>query len=56
VIESITNEAHASQALVTVRCGEAMLLSRVTHRALAALQLHTGSLVWCQVKSAALID
>jgi len=56
VIESITNEAHASQALVTVRCGDAMLLSRVTHRALATLQLHTGSPVWCQVKSAALID
>lgn len=56
VIESITDEAHASQALVTVRCGEAILLSRVTHRALAALQLHTGSPVWCQVKSAALID
>ena len=56
VIESITNEAHASQALVSVRCGEAMLLSRVTHRALAMLQLHTGSPVWCQVKSAALID
>ena len=56
VIESITNEAHASQALVTVRCGEAILLSRVTHRALATLKLHAGSPVWCQVKSAALID
>jgi molybdate transport system ATP-binding protein len=56
VIESIANEAHASQALVTVRCGDAMLLSRVTHRALATLKLHTGSPVWCQVKSAALID
>ena len=56
MIESITGEAHASQALVTVRCGEAMLLSRVTHRALATLQLRTESPVWCQVKSAALID
>ncbi len=56
VIESITDEAHASQALVTVRCGEAILLSRVTHRALATLQLRKGSPVWCQVKSAALID
>lgn len=56
VIESLTNEAHASQALVTVRCGEAVLLSRVTHRALATLKLDTGSPVWCQVKSAALID
>lgn len=56
VIESITSEVHASQALVSVRCGEAVLLSRVTHRALATLQLREGSPVWCQVKSAALID
>jgi molybdate transport system ATP-binding protein len=56
VIESITNEAHASQALVAVRCGEAMLLSRVTHRALATLRLSRGSPVWALVKSAALID
>jgi len=56
VIESIKNEAHASQALVAVRCGEAMLLSRVTHRALATLRLSRGSPVWALVKSAALID
>lgn len=56
VIESITDDAHASQALVAVRCASEVLLSRVTHRALATLQLSAGSPVWCQVKSAALID
>ena len=56
VIESITNDAHASQALVAVRCAKEVLLSRVTHRALATLKLGEGSPVWCQVKSAALID
>lgn len=56
VIESITTDSHPSQALVTVRCGTEPLLSRVTHRALDMLRLSEGSPVWCQVKSAALID
>ena len=56
VIESITDDAHASQALVAVRCAKEVLLSRVTRRALATLKLGEGSPVWCQVKSAALID
>ncbi len=56
VIESITDDAHASQALVTVRCANELLLSRVTRRALATLQLDKGSPVWALVKSAALID
>ncbi len=56
VIESITDDAHASQVLVTVRCANELLLSRVTRRALATLQLDKGSPVWALVKSAALID
>jgi molybdate transport system ATP-binding protein len=56
VIESITDDAHASQALVAVRCTNEILLSRVTRRALATLQLDKGSPVWALVKSAALID
>jgi molybdate transport system ATP-binding protein len=56
VIESITDDAHASQALVAVRCANEILLSRVTRRALATLQLYKGSPVWALVKSAALID
>jgi molybdate transport system ATP-binding protein len=55
VIESIESDTHPSQALVSVRCGSTVLLSRVTRRALQQLVLQVGSAVWCQVKSVALI-
>lgn len=54
VIESIESGAHPSQALVRVRCGDALILSRVTQRALQQLGMNIGSSVWCQVKSVAL--
>jgi molybdate transport system ATP-binding protein len=54
-IESIDADAHPSQAIVRVRCGQALILGRVTVRALRHLELQQGSSVWCQVKSAALI-
>ena len=55
VIESIESDTHPSQALVRVRCGSTVMLSRVTRRALQQLVLQVGSAVWCQVKSVALI-
>jgi molybdate transport system ATP-binding protein len=55
VIESVHDDVHPSQALVRVRCGGTLILARVTQRALHALGLHTGSAVWCQIKSAALV-
>ena len=55
VIESIESDTHPSQALVGVRCGSTVMLSRVTRRALQQLELQVGSAVWCQVKSVALI-
>ncbi|MCX7241254.1 MAG: molybdenum ABC transporter ATP-binding protein [Burkholderiales bacterium] len=55
VIESIESDTHPSQALVRVRCGATVMLSRVTRRALQQLELQVGSAVWCQVKSVALI-
>lgn len=55
VIESIGPDAHPSQAIVRVRCGQELILARVTHRSLRALSLQTGARVWCQVKSVALI-
>ena len=54
-IEAIAPDAHPSQALVRVRCGPDLLLSRVTRRALEGLALEPGSPVWCQVKSVAVI-
>jgi len=54
-IEAIVEDAHPSQALVQIRCGESILLARVTHRAIAVLNLKTGSTVWALVKSVAVI-
>lgn len=54
-IEAIVEDAHPSQALVQIRCGESLLLARVTHRAIAELNLKTGSTVWALVKSVAVI-
>lgn len=55
VIESIHDDVHPAQALVRVRCGSSLILARVTQRALHDLSLQTGTTVWCQVKSAALV-
>ncbi|MBM3390072.1 MAG: hypothetical protein FJY26_11315 [Betaproteobacteria bacterium] len=55
VLESIGPDVHPSQALVRVRCGLALILGRVTHRAVQQLGLAPGFALWCQVKSAAVI-
>ena len=56
VIEALTADAHPSQTLARLRCGEAMLLARLTSRAVDALALAPGQAVWAQVKSVALIE
>jgi molybdate transport system ATP-binding protein len=55
VVESIAADMHPSQCLVRVRCGESVLLARVTRRALSHLQLHPRSEAWAQVKSVAIV-
>jgi molybdate transport system ATP-binding protein len=55
-IETIADDVHPSQALVRVCCGESVLLARVTHRAINALQLSEGASVWAQIKSVAVIE
>lgn len=55
VIEAIQGDAHPSQVLVRLRCGQAVLLARITARAADVLQLHTGMAVWAQVKAVALV-
>jgi molybdate transport system ATP-binding protein len=56
VIEALTLDAHPSQTLARLRCGESMLLARLTSRAVDALALAPGQSVWAQVKSVALIE
>jgi len=55
-VDSIATDAHPSQALVRVACGGAMLLSRITARAVSTLGLVPGRAVWAQVKSVALVE
>ena len=55
VIESMHSDAHPSQVLVRLRCGQAVVLARITARAADALQLHTGKAVWAQIKAVALV-
>lgn len=54
VVESIASGNHPSQVFLRIRCGTAVLVARVTRRAMAVLRLEVGSAVWAQVKSAAL--
>jgi molybdate transport system ATP-binding protein len=56
VIDTVLPDAHPAQAMVRVRCGQALLLARVTRRALQALSLEPGKPVWVQVKSVAIVQ
>jgi molybdate transport system ATP-binding protein len=55
-IEAIEPDVSALQALVRVRCGQEVLLSRVPQQALSRLGLIVGSSVWCQIKSMMLLE
>lgn len=55
VVDAIAPDAHPSQVLVRLRCGESLLLARITRRACESLGLRAGLPVWAQVKSAALV-
>jgi molybdate transport system ATP-binding protein len=56
VVQAVAPDAHPSQALVQLGCGESILLSRITARSVDALNLAPGKLVWAQVKSVALVS
>lgn len=55
VVDALQADSHPSQTLVRLRCGDAVLLARITARAADALQLHPGRAVWAQVKAVALV-
>jgi len=55
-VQAIAPDTHASQVLVQLACGNAVLLARVTARSADTLQLAPGKSVWAQVKSVALVD
>ena len=55
VVQAVVADAHPAQALVQLRCGSALLLARITAKAVAGLDLQPGKAVWAQVKSVALV-
>jgi molybdate transport system ATP-binding protein len=55
LVEEVAPDAHPSQVLVRLRCGQALLLARITARAAHALTLAPGQRAWAQVKSVALV-
>jgi molybdate transport system ATP-binding protein len=55
VVQAVGPDAYPSQALVRLQCGDAVLLARLTARAVDALGLARGQQVWAQVKSVALV-
>jgi molybdate transport system ATP-binding protein len=55
-IETIANDEHPGLALVRIQIGDTILISRLTKRAAADLQITIGQELWVQVKSVALIE
>ncbi|MDZ7938554.1 MAG: molybdenum ABC transporter ATP-binding protein [Rhodoferax sp.] len=53
-VQAVVDDAHPSQALVQLACGDALLLARVTRRSAHALGLRAGLRVWAQIKAMAL--
>jgi molybdate transport system ATP-binding protein len=55
-VDAIGDAEHPGVALVRLRVGGCVLLSRLTRRALAALGATVGRELWVQVKSVALLE
>ena len=56
VIDALAVDTHPSQTLARLRCGDSVLLARLTSRAVDALKLTPGMAAWAQVKSVALVE
>lgn len=54
VIESMVNDTHAANSLVTIRHQDQLILARTTRKSLEKLGIRPGSPVWLQIKSVAL--
>lgn len=57
VVDALGDESHPALALcrLTVGSGSSSLLSRLTRRSAAALNLQPGQVVWAQIKAVALV-
>lgn len=55
-VDAVADDEHPSLALVRVRVGDSILISRVTKRAAASLSIEIGQPLWVLVKSVALME
>ncbi len=55
-VAAVIDDNHPSQAMVRLRCGDTMLLARITRRAAHTLNLSPQQSVWAQIKSVALVE
>jgi molybdate transport system ATP-binding protein len=56
VVDSIADDSHPGLALVRVRVGQVLIISRLTRRSAHALDLRPGMPAWAQVKTVALME
>ena len=56
VVQTLAADAQPSLALALVQVGGVSIMARLTRRSVQRLQLQTGSAVWVQVKSVALLN
>ena len=54
-VMAIEDNQHSPTALVQLQLGDDTILARLTRRSIHQLQLSSGTQVWAQIKSAALI-
>lgn len=55
VVDAVMNDAHPAQALVRVRCGGQLFISRVTRKSVQELGIRPSMAVWVLLKSVAVI-
>ncbi|ENO85974.1 molybdenum ABC transporter ATP-binding protein [Thauera linaloolentis 47Lol = DSM 12138] len=55
IVDAVLADSHPSQALVRVRCGAQVLVSRVTRKSVDELGIRPALPVWVQVKSVAVV-
>jgi len=55
-VGAIEDDIHPSQALVELKCGNSLLVARITKKSIDELGIRPGIHVWAQIKSAALIQ
>ena len=55
VVQSVVQDSHPSQSLVRISCGGAVVLARVTRKAVDALDVRPGVAIWAHVKAVAVV-